>query len=228
MNFLRFFTVFFFATAFALFLNYQIHGDLFSSVGWDRMGYAMGSITILSWLLSTSRSGALWKQIKLFAGWSVFLIFLIGLYSFRAELGEVKNRVVAAILPQKGFESEPGTMSFYRSSNGHFHIEALVNGQKVRFLVDTGASDLVIAPHLARGLDYDLHSSSFTKVYHTANGMGRGAPINISLFQVGGLILHDLPASVNMAPMKTSLLGMRFFNRLKSYQVKGEVLTIHW
>ncbi len=201
---------------------------MFSDMALDRMAYAMGSIIILSWLLSAYGRGGLWQKTRMFLGWAAFLLVLIGLYSFRGELGGVKDRLVAAVIPQKGFEAEPGTMSFYRSANGHFHIEALVNGRKVRFLADTGASDIVIAPHLARSLGFNVSPSDFTKVYHTANGMGRGAPVDISTFEVGGLKMENLPASINQAPMKTSLLGMRFFNRLLGYQVKGEVLTIIW
>ncbi len=229
MQLKRFLVVLSTASAFALFLNYQIYGDLSSDGSWDRMGYAMGSILILSWLLSSPRrGGAVWKQVKLFSLWLVVLLFIISLYSFRSELSQVKNRVIAAIIPQKGYETKPGTMSFYRSNNGHFHIEAVVNGKKVRFLADTGASDVVIAPHLARSLGYNLQRADFTRVYNTANGIGRGAPITMQSFQVGSLTMQNLPASVNQANMKTSLLGMRFFNRLKSYQVQGEVLTISW
>ncbi|MBF0358423.1 MAG: TIGR02281 family clan AA aspartic protease [Magnetococcales bacterium] len=229
MQKIRFIIVFSLASALALFLNYQIYGDLSSADSWDRMGYAMGSIIILSWLLSSPRrGGAIWKHVKLFSLWFVFLVFIITLYSFRSELSQVKNRVMAAIVPQKGYESKPGTMSFYRSDNGHFHIEALVNGKKVRFLADTGASDVVISPHLARALGYDLQIADFTRVYNTANGRGRGAPVIMQSFQIGSLKMHNLPASVNQAEMRTSLLGMRFFNRLKSYRVQGEVLTISW
>jgi aspartyl protease family protein len=224
----RFIVVFTIASALAIFLNHQIHGDLFSDKALDRMGYALAPILILSWLLSTRIKGRTLKTIKQFGGWLLFLLFIITLYSFRSELSTVKNRVIAAIVPQIGFTTKPGTMSFYRSSNGHFHIEALINGKKVRFLVDTGASDIVIAPHLARSLGFNLSQEDFTKVYYTANGMGRGAPVTMQLFEVGELTMQNLPASVNGANMKTSLLGMRFFNRLKSFQVKGEVLTINW
>ncbi|MBF0193668.1 MAG: TIGR02281 family clan AA aspartic protease [Magnetococcales bacterium] len=228
MRITRFITVFIIASALALFLNYQIYGDIFSDRALDRMGYAMGSVIILSWLLSSRLSGGIFKKIKQFGGWLFFLFIIIALYSFRGELGVVKNRVIAAVLPQVGFSAKPGTMSFYRSSNGHFHIEALINGKKVRFLVDTGASDIVIAPHLARSLGFNLNQDDFTKVYYTANGMGRGAPVTMKIFKVGKLTMNNLPASINGAEMQTSLLGMRFFNRLKSYQVEGEVLTINW
>ncbi len=228
MNILRFVVIFSFLTIFALFINFQIHGDLFTHEALNRMGYPMGSIIILSWLLSSSRRGKIWQQVKMITGWLLFLVLLVGLYSFRAELGVVKNRFIAALVPQMGFETAPGAMSFYRSFNGHFHIEALVNGKKVRFLVDTGATDVVLAPHLARSLGYNLRPDDFTRVYHTANGRVRGAPITMATFQVGSLTMVNLPATVNGAEMRTSLLGMRFFNRLQSFNIKGEVLTIHW
>ncbi|MBF0453458.1 MAG: TIGR02281 family clan AA aspartic protease [Magnetococcales bacterium] len=228
MRLYRFITVFAITSVLALFLNNRFFGDLSTGEGWDRMGYAAGSIVIISWLLSTPLSGSTWKSLQRIGGWSLFLLLIITLYSFRSDLGAVKNRVMAAIIPQSGFVMKPGSMSFYRSRNGHFHVEALVNGVSVRFLVDTGASDVVIAPHLAPSLGYHLRASDYTKVYHTANGKGRGAPVTLQTFQVGELTLENLPASVNGAPMRTSLLGMRFFNRLRSFQVEDELLTLHW
>ena len=228
MRFARFVTAFCVGSIIALYLNYQVYGEIASAGAMDRFGIAMGSVVILSWLLASPRSDSLWKVIKQFVGWSLFLLLLITLYSYRTEFSQVKDRVMAAIMPQIGFEKEPGTMSFYSSSNGHFHVEAMVNGQNIRFLVDTGASDVVIAPHLVESLGYTVKPEDFTKIYHTANGKGRGAPIVLKEFNIGALSMQNLPASINQAPMRTSLLGMRFFNRLKSYQVQGDVLTIRW
>ena len=228
MRFFRFISVLFFASLITLFLNFRLYGDLSSDGAWDRMGYAFGSIIILSWLLSSPIVGSLWNNFKLFGGWLALLILIIGLYSFRSEFGQIKNRIMAAVIPQMGYEKEPGTMSFYRSSNGHFHIEALVNGRTVRFLVDTGASDIVIAPHLAKSLGYHLQSSDFTKVYHTANGTVSVSPISFSSFLFCGLSLILLPALVYFAPIITSFLCMRFFTRLAGYQVKDEILTLTW
>ncbi|MBF0588602.1 MAG: TIGR02281 family clan AA aspartic protease [Magnetococcales bacterium] len=224
----RFVIVFIVTGAITLFLNSRFNGEALMDTSWERLGYALWPILILSMLLATPRDSSVWRQIKQFGVWVVVFALLIGLYSYRNELGSVKNRFVAAIMPQSGFEEQPGTMSFYRSSDGHFHIEAKVNGHPVRFLVDTGATDVVIAPHLARALGFDAARLVFSKTYHTANGKGRGAPVRLDSFEVGDLRLEGLPASINGASMNESLLGMRFFNRLYGFQVQGDILRISW
>ena len=168
------------------------------------------------------------RQIKRVGLWLMFLLFMVMLYTVRTELSRLTMQTLAAILPGMGFEDRPGSLSFFRSSDGHFHVEALVNGQPVRFLVDTGASDIMLSPQVARLVGFNPDVLNFSKTYHTANGLVRGAPILLQRFQVGALVLKNLPASVNGAPLRHSLLGMRFFNRLKGFQVQQERLTIQW
>lgn len=160
--------------------------------------------------------------------WSLFLLSMVVFYTVRTDLERVAFRTLAAIMPGMGFAEQPGTLSFYRASDGHFHIKALINGQPVRFMVDTGASDVMLTPEAAKLLGFDPASLTFSKTYHTANGTVRGAPVLLERFQVGELVLENLPASVNGASMRNSLLGMRFFNRLEGFQVQQAVLTIQW
>ena len=160
--------------------------------------------------------------------WLAFLLSMVVLYTVRTDAGRVVMQTLAAIVPGMAFTARPGEMSFYRASDGHFHMDVLVNGQPVRFMVDTGASDIMLAPDVARALGFNPDTLKFSKTYNTANGQVRGAPILLQRFQVGALLLENLPASVNGADMRNSLLGMRFFNKLAGFQVQKEVLTIQW
>lgn len=160
--------------------------------------------------------------------WSAFLLLMVVFYTVRTDLERVALRTLAAIMPGMGFAEQPGTLSFYRASDGHFHIKALVNGQSVNFMVDTGASDIMLTPEVAKLLGFAPATLTFSKTYHTANGKVSGAPILLQRFQIGTLVLENLPASVNGASMRHSLLGMRFFNKLEGFQVQQEVLTIQW
>jgi len=59
-----------------------------------------------------------------------------------------------------------------------------------------------------------------------ANGLGYGAPFTAATLQVGSIGLTNVTMSINKAPMSTSLLGMAFFNRMKSFRVEGDRLYI--
>ena len=114
------------------------------------------------------------------------------------------------------------------TTNGHFVLEALVNGVRVRFLVDTGASDVTLTPQDARRLGFNARNLKYNKAYQTANGVVRGAAITLREVTVDQLSLYDVKASVNEAPMQISLLGMSFLGRLRGYEVAAGEMMLRW
>ncbi len=157
---------------------------------------------------------------------AIGLVLILG-YSFRHDLGAIKDRVLGELLPHRAVVADGGAVSFRASAGGHFQIEAHIDGVPIRFLVDTGATDIVLSPADARRLGFDPAKLRFNRSYRTANGMVQGAPVTLGELTVGPIRLSRIPASVNGAEMSQSLLGMRFLNRLKSYEVKDGVLTLY-
>lgn len=160
--------------------------------------------------------------------WVVIAVVLVLGYSYRSELGGIKNRILGEMAPASPIATRPGRIAVRAGPNGHFFIDAEVNGEPVRFLVDTGASDIVLSPADARRVGLDPGRLSYTRVYSTANGIVRGAPVTLRSLRVGPLRLSDMPASVNGAPMNGSLLGQSFLKRLKGYAVRNGVLTLDY
>jgi len=113
-------------------------------------------------------------------------------------------------------------------AHGHFVIEALVNGVPVSFLVDTGASDVVLTLEDAAALGFARHGLDFSRRYHTANGVVRAAPVRLREVRIGQFSLYDLEAAVNEAPIGISLLGMSFLDRLAGYRVDDGRLILRW
>jgi clan AA aspartic protease (TIGR02281 family) len=112
--------------------------------------------------------------------------------------------------------------------DGHYLVEALVNGAPVTFLVDTGASDIVLNLDDARRVGLEPRRLGFTQRYSTANGEVRGAPVVLREIRIGQLNLFDVSASVNEAPLEVSLLGMSFLEQLSGYQVERGRLILRW
>jgi len=172
-------------------------------------------------------SGKIWPKLRYLAIWlGIFLILIAG-YSYRHELSGITKRVMAELSPAQGRQDTPDSISFPVSSDGHFHIRAEVNGTPIMFMADTGASHIVLSPRDAKKLGFDLDELRFDRIYETTNGTVRGSSIRINDFRVGPIQLQDISASVNGAEMQGSLLGMTFFKRLASYEVKNDVLTLH-
>jgi aspartyl protease family protein len=111
---------------------------------------------------------------------------------------------------------------------GHYVIEASVNGAPVTFLVDTGASDIVLTVDDARRIGLQPRTLDYSERYATANGEVRGAPVTLRELRIGQLRLFDVAASVNEAPLGISLLGMDFLEQLSSYEVERGRLVLRW
>jgi aspartyl protease family protein len=113
-------------------------------------------------------------------------------------------------------------------SSGHYLIEATVNGAPVTFLVDTGASDIVLTLDDARRVGLRPRSLEYTQRFATANGEVRGAPVVLREVRIGQARLFDVSASVNEAALDVSLLGMSFLEQLSGYEVERGRLILRW
>ena len=219
------FTAIFGLLGLAAFLLWRRFGGMDGSGEWGQFAY----LIIMALFVSASlAAGRIWKNIRYLAIWAGIFILCWAIFSFRYELTAVKDRMVAELVPAEGYRGAPGTISYPMSDDGHFHIMAEVNGTPVRFLADTGASHIVLSPADATRLGMDPDRLVFDRFYRTANGTVRGSSIRIDDFRIGGIHLERIGASVNEAAMSQSLLGMTFFNRLDSYEVKERVLTLRW
>ncbi len=177
--------------------------------------------------------GGLWASgryrfmdtIKFIVIWIAIILALILGYSYRDKLQW--NRIKAELFPNHVQMTMGGALSVQASADGHFHIEAEINGALVDFLVDTGASDIVLSPSDAQRAGFLLDTLTYSRLYSTANGTGAGAAVVINTFQLGYVTFQRLPASVNSAAMDSSLLGMSFLRQFKSYRVDGDTLTLY-
>jgi clan AA aspartic protease (TIGR02281 family) len=127
-------------------------------------------------------------------------------------------------------ESEEADLEYViqAGSGGHFVLEATVNGVPVTFLVDTGASSVVLTMEDAERLGFRPENLRFTERFASANGEVRAAPVVLRELRIGQFSMFDMPASVNEAPLRVSLLGMSFLRRLHGYGVEDGRLILRW
>ena len=160
--------------------------------------------------------------------WVVIVGALALGYAYRSELGGVATRLRSELLPGDAVASAPHEMAFSQVEGGHFVVRALVNGQSVEFLADTGASNIVLSPADARRLGVPMESLTYDRMAETANGVGRSARWRADSLAVGDLRLDGVDMEVNQAPMSVSLLGMDFFRRVESFRVENGRLYLRW
>lgn len=109
---------------------------------------------------------------------------------------------------------------------GDFVARARVDGVPVAFLVDTGASDVVLSRADARRVGFDLDTLRYTRRYATANGPVFAAPIRLREITVGGVRVANVRGAITDSDLGTSLLGMSFINRLSGFELSGGTLTL--
>jgi len=154
-------------------------------------------------------------------------VLLIG-FSLQNELTDLWLRLRGALIPSYAVQTGTHEMTISEGEDGHYHVYATVNGVEIPFLIDTGASDIVLDPSDAKRLGFDLGSLTFDRPFGSANGIGHGARAEVDTLSVGGFHLSHVPVSINGAAMGSSLLGMAFLKRLKSYSFSGGKLILRW
>ena len=158
--------------------------------------------------------------------WVVVGLLLVIGYTYRFELSDVANRVLAELIPGHVI-SHGRTVEVARTSAGDFAITAQINGARVHMVLDTGASSVVLTQDDARTAGLPIDLLSYTASIDTANGRTRAAPVTLDRIAVGGLEERSVEALVvQPGQLHTSLLGMSFLNRLQSWQVSGDRLML--
>ncbi|HXD46384.1 MAG TPA: TIGR02281 family clan AA aspartic protease [Pseudolabrys sp.] len=111
--------------------------------------------------------------------------------------------------------------------DGHFAVQSRVNGVFTDFVVDTGASVVVLRETDAANAGLRPSPAAYTATVSTANGKAKAAPVKLDRVELGGITVYDVPALV-MADdlLGKNLLGMAFLSRLRRYEVAGGRLVL--
>jgi aspartyl protease family protein len=209
-----------------LFLESRFPGVLGDSDNRMAVIYRLGWIALLGSSLVFGWRSRPQSALRNAAIWVVIFLVVTGAFSFRQDAAMIGQRFMRELAPSQGEVRNDGTIAFSTGMDGHFHVQALVNGSRVTFLVDTGASDVVLAPDDARRIGFDPATLAFDRLAETANGTVRGASVALKSLIVGPIDVMNMPATVNEADMSESLLGMAFLNRLTGWRVENGVLTL--
>ncbi len=152
------------------------------------------------------------------AVWALIFAGAVIVYGFRDQLG-------ANLFPRTARQAGEAIV-LTRDPDGHFYAEIEVDGVPVVFIVDTGATEVVLGPDDAQRIGLDPSGLSYTREAMTANGIVRGAPVRLGELRLADHVTRDVDAVVNEAPLSNALLGMGFLNRFASLRIEGETLTL--
>jgi aspartyl protease family protein len=208
------------------FLFQLFPGQTYTDWDWANLIWLLVILAAASTAVLSARRfklGEVARNVGIWAG--VVLVLVLG-YTFQDEVGGVWRRVQAEFLPGSGVETADRILTITENSDGGFYVFADVNGTQVKFLIDTGASDVILSPDDAERVGIDVSSLSYDRGFETANGIGEGAPVKLASIAVGSIHFRDMPAYVTRADMRTSLLGMTFLRRLESFEFRGRKMLL--
>ncbi len=199
-------------------------GVLASEHGLQRLIWALVLLLIIG---PVAFSGRLPRNLRNLAVWGALLALLVLGYTAWQQ-GRVSTVALRAELtPERDSAGRAGEARFTANARGDFLVEGRIDGVAVRFVVDTGASEVVLSRADARRLGLDPDALAYTQAFTTANGTVFGARVRLARLSVGGVALADVRATVTEGGLETSLLGMSFLGRLSGFSVRDRVLTLY-
>jgi len=108
---------------------------------------------------------------------------------------------------------------------GHFATDARVDGRRIAFVVDTGASQITIRESDAARLGFHPSRRDYAVRIQTANGEGRAALVEIGMIEVGNIVVRDVKALVvSDEALSVNLLGMSFLSRIRWTHERGRLV----
>jgi aspartyl protease family protein len=157
---------------------------------------------------------------------AVGLVLALG-YTYRMELRDVGDRVLAEFVPGRAASRGVRTVEIVRGRSGDFQVAAQVNGARANMVLDTGASAVVLTQEAAKAAGLPLEVLAYNVNVDTANGRTRAAAVTLDRLAVGNIVERSVPALIAQpGQLRTNLLGMSFLNRLESWEVRGDKLIM--
>jgi aspartyl protease family protein len=167
----------------------------------------------------------------------IFAALMVALGTFMAKIADrmAPASVAAAAAERKAIPSETvalaqtGTrsLSIPRDARGHFETEGRIDGQRIAFMVDTGASVIALNESSAARFGLRPAPSEYKAIVSTANGTVKAAPTRLAMVDVGGLVVRDVDAMVLPdEALSENLLGLSFLSKLRRFEFANGKLVL--
>jgi aspartyl protease family protein len=122
-------------------------------------------------------------------------------------------------------DGQPKETLLKRRSDGHFYVDAEVNGELVNFVVDTGAFGVILPVETARRLDIPFDEGEFQVIGSGASGPVRGKTITLDRVSVDGKEVRRIDGAIAEG-LDKPLLGQTYLSRLSSVEMSGEYMRL--
>ncbi len=179
---------------------------------------ALLGVAVVGWLVVHNRQ-SLGRTLQQAIAWGLIFLGVI------AGFG-IWDDIRRTVLPAQAVVTGVGQVEVPRAPDGHYYLTLQVNDMPVVFMVDTGASQMVLSRNDARSVGLKLDELAFTGRAMTANGEVRTAPVRLDRVELGDVVDSNVRAWVNQGEMRQSLLGMSYLQRWSRIEITGRALIL--
>lgn len=175
-------------------------------------------VAVGSWVFVQNRQG-LGKTVQQLAVWAFIFLGVI------AGIG-LWDDIRSTISPQQSMVSNTGQIEVPRSADGHYYLTLDVDDVPITFLIDTGATDVVLNANDARRVGINPENLAYLGRANTANGEVRTASVRLDSITLGNVTDKNIRVWVNQGELGQSLLGMAYLQRWSSIEIRNGSLLL--
>ena len=184
------------------------------------LGYLALLLLALGGAYLASHRQSVGKSLQMALVWGMIFMGCMAIYGLWGDISRDYGRKSLPITQQDGAIALP------RASDGHYYVTAEVNGTEIEFLVDTGASDIVLSRLDAARIGFDLDRLAFLGSARTANGVVPIAYGRLKTMRLGHHLDQAVSVSINGGEMDKSLLGMSYLGRFGRIEMTQDQLIL--
>ena len=156
------------------------------------------------------------QALRMAMAWGLIFVGMMAGYGLWSDISQ-------DVMPRQ-MVSEAGVVEVPRAQDGHYYLTLIINGTSLPFMVDTGASGMVLSNEDAAQLGIEPESLRFLGEAMTANGVVRTAQVTLPLVELGPFRNQDFRAYVTEGEMSGSLLGMDYLGQFRMEFSGGKLI----
>lgn len=189
----------------------------------DRTAEFIYLVAVLVFVASalTVRKVPIGQGLKMFAGWVIIFLAAFVAFQLKDDIAGFANQLLDERRAETTGVAVGGNLDIAQSLDGHFWVDGRLNGEPVRFLVDSGATTTSISAETARRVGIEP-SSGIPAIVRTANGTISVQRGRAERLEVGHIVREDMAVHISEGFGGTNVLGMNFLSSLSGWGVEGQ------
>lgn len=186
---------------------------------WANLAYlALLGTVLVSWYVIQNRA-SLGKMVKQAGAWVLIFLGAIAVIGLWDDIRQT-------VQPRQAVFDAQGRVEVPMARDGHYYLTLMVNDAAVKFVIDTGATGVVLSRKDAERAGFNLDDLQYYDRAMTANGEVFTAPVRLDRVALGAIEDRDLPAYVNKGDLFGSLLGMSYLRRWSKIEIGDSKMVL--